>query len=69
MAIELVPGPLWFTPRTNCHRDHEVRGPQKTYFKAYIVHRHGPMGFTLGRGKRGAMVRKKARAHGKELLR
>ena len=33
-------------------------GPQKTYFKAYIIHWHGPTNFCSGRGKRGALVEK-----------
>ena len=32
--------------------DHEVRGPQKTYFKSYIIHWHGSMGFAVGEVKK-----------------
>ena len=39
----------WTRPKTtsvyttkNYQSDHEVRGPRKTYFKAYITHPHGP---------------------------
>ena len=35
MNHELVPGPLWFTPRKNCHSDHGVQDSQR-HFKAYI---------------------------------
>ena len=35
--------------RSQC--DHGVRGPQKTYFKAYIIHWHGPTGFAAGEAK------------------
>ena len=31
--------------------DHEVRDPQKTYFKAYFIHWHGPKGFAVGETK------------------
>ena len=41
----------WFTPREKCQSDHGVRGPQKTYFKAYTIHWHGPMGFVVGEAK------------------
>ena len=48
LAGELISEPLRFTPRKKSHRDHGFRGPQKTYYKAYIIHWHGPMGFALG---------------------
>ena len=35
--VELVPGPLRFTPRKKCQSDHEGQGPHKTYCKAYII--------------------------------
>ena len=28
-----------------------IQGPQKTYFKAYIIHWHGPKGFVVGETK------------------
>ena len=31
--------------------DHGIRRPQKTYFKAYIIHLHGPTGFAVGEPK------------------
>ena len=34
-----------------CHSDHEVRGPHKTYFKAYIIHWHGPTSNAVGEAK------------------
>ena len=34
-----------------CESDHDVRGPQKTYFNAYIIHWYGPMGFAVGEAK------------------
>ena len=34
-----------------CQSDHGVRGPPKTYSKAYIIHWHGPMGFVVERQK------------------
>ena len=34
-----------------CQSDHGVQGPQKTYPKAYIIHKHGPMGFAVGEAK------------------
>jgi hypothetical protein len=43
LAIELIPWSLRFTPRRKL--------PQKTYFKAYIIHWHGPTGFTAGETK------------------
>ena len=30
---------------------HEIRGPQKTYFKAYIIHCCGPTYFAVGEAK------------------
>jgi hypothetical protein len=36
---------------TKCQSDHGVCGPQKTYFKAYIIHLHGPMGFVMWEAK------------------
>ena len=37
IGFELVPGSLQFTPRKKCQDDHGVQGPQKTYFKTYII--------------------------------
>ena len=31
---------------------HGVRGPQKTYFKPYVIHWHSPRGFATGEAKR-----------------
>ena len=36
--VELIPGPCQFTPSKRCQSDHGVRGLQKTYFKAFIIH-------------------------------
>jgi hypothetical protein len=59
LVVELVPGSLLFTSRKKtCQSDHGVEGPPKTYFKAYIIHRHGPKGFMVGEGKRGVLVEK-----------
>ena len=65
----------WTCPRTtsvytkekNCHSDHGVRGPQKTYVKAFLIHQHGPMGFAVGEGEE-VLWSKETRAHGKETL-
>ena len=38
LAVELVPGPLQFTARKDYQSDYRVQGPQKTYFKACIIH-------------------------------
>ena len=38
LAVELIPEPLWVPPREKSQSDDEVRGPQKTYFKAYTNH-------------------------------
>ena len=65
LAIELVPGPLWFTQRKKC--DHGVRGPQNTYFKAYIIQWHSPMGFAVGEAKE-VLLQEHARAHDREML-
>jgi hypothetical protein len=46
-----------------CQSDHEVQGPQKTYFKAYIIHGHGPTCFAMGETKKMCSNKKKARAH------
>jgi hypothetical protein len=35
----------------NSQSDHEVQGPQKTYFKVYIIYWHGPTGFAVGEAK------------------
>ena len=57
--IEFVIG-YWTRPGTtsvyilkgkNCQSDHVVQGPQKAYFKAYIIIPHGPMGFAVGEAK------------------
>ena len=37
--------------KIKCQSDHGVRGPQKTYLKAYIIHSHGPTGFVMGEAK------------------
>ena len=58
LVVELVLGSLWFTRGKRYQSDHEVWGPQKTYFKAFIIHWHGPTGFFVGRGKRDAMIEK-----------
>ena len=50
--LKLVSGPLQFTPRKKCQSDHEVRGSQKIYVKAHIIHWHGPMDFPVGEVKR-----------------
>ena len=34
LVVELVMGPLRFTPRGKSHSDHGARGIQNTYFKA-----------------------------------
>ena len=61
-------GPLWFTPRKNCHNDHGVWGHQKTYFKGYIIPWHGSTNLQWERQKRcssrkrqGPMVQKSCR--------
>ena len=38
-----------------CQSDHGVQGPQKTCYKAYIIHQHG---LCDGRGKRGPLLEK-----------
>ena len=42
---------LVYTKEKNCQSDYGVRGPQKTYFKAYIIHWHGPTDFVVGEAK------------------
>ena len=51
LVVERVLGPLPFMLRKKCQSDHGVRGPQKTYFKAFIIHWHGPMGFAMGEAR------------------
>ena len=48
-----------------CQNDHGVRGPQKTYFKAYIIHWRGPMRFAVEKAKE--MLSKK-KTHGIEMM-
>ena len=36
----------------NCLSDYEVRGLQKTYFKAYIIYWHGPTDFAMRESKK-----------------
>ena len=45
-------------PRKNGHSDHGVRGPQKIYFKAYIILLHGPTCFVVREAKKGGLVEK-----------
>ena len=42
--------------------------PQRHILHAYIIRSHGPKGFCNGRGKRGALVVKAAKSHGREKL-
>ena len=51
LVVELVPWPLRFTSSGKGKSDHGTWGPQKVYFKAYIIHYHGPMGFAVGEAK------------------
>ena len=44
-----------YTKKT-CQSGHGVRGPQKTYLKAYMIHCHGPTGLRWERQKKGDMV-------------
>ena len=37
--------------KEECQSAHGVQGLQKTYFKAHIIHGHGPMGFVVGEAK------------------
>jgi hypothetical protein len=46
-----------YTKEKNVKSDHEVQGPQKTYFKVYIIYWHGPTSFAMGRSKRGALLK------------
>ena len=46
-----------------CQSDHEVRGP-----KRHILRPTLSIKFCDGRGNIGALVKKRARAHGKEML-
>ena len=41
-----------------CQSDHGSRGFQKTCFRAYIIHWHGPSDFAAGVAKRGALIEK-----------
>lgn len=43
---------LQFTSRKECRTGHGTWGPQKVCFRAYVTHRHGPMGFCSERQKR-----------------
>ena len=56
LVVELDSWTLWFTTRTQHKNDHGVQGPQKTYFKAYIIHWHCSTCFAVGKTKKGAMV-------------
>ena len=38
-------------PRKKCQSDHGIRGPQKTSFKASIIHWHGSIDFAVGEAK------------------
>ena len=40
-----------YTKGKKCQSDYDVRGPQKTCLKAYIIHWHGLMGFAVGEAK------------------
>ena len=66
LGVELIIWPFWFTPRKKCQSDHEVQGPPKTCFKAYII-TNMVQRVCGGRGKRCALV-EKARAHGIEMF-
>ena len=53
--------------RKKCHSDYGVQGPQKTYFKAYIIHWHSPRGFAMGEAKE-MLYCIKVGAHVREML-
>ena len=56
-----------YTKEKKCESDDGVRGHQKTYPKAYIIHWHGPTGFTVGEAKE-LLWWKKIGTHGSEIL-
>ena len=43
---------LRFAPRAKCQSDHGVQGPQKTNFKAYVIHYHDPTDFAVGEARK-----------------
>jgi hypothetical protein len=45
------PGTTSVYTREKCQSDHGVRGPQKTYFKVYIIHWYDPTCFGVGEAK------------------
>jgi hypothetical protein len=45
------PGTTSVYTKEKCQSNHGVRGSQKTYFKAYVIHLYCPTSFVMGEAK------------------